>query len=1160
MNKKNLANLKKYFAIASIYLIISLTFFTAHAMAMLNYTISDDNGVSGFASREGDSIKIDVTANSNVSFVVGQNTENYAEIPLDGCTFNNVTGLVNCLHPFRPTDINTNIENIPFVLKQESGTPAILTGNLYIDGLAPQEDYFNVTKDGNGLYFDYSFTDYLTDTSEGKTACEGSGIGYLEIDVQNRPIFPPIEITTENCTVSGTFFKNFSNSYNDKVRYSVIVRDRVGNEYRPGPKEISGDFRPPLIANTFKIMKGGEELTVLSTNAETDGDVVVQITDTSLNTSNVYGDLSNLNINPAVNIPYKNIEAGCVKESGDTFICTFRNISLRPASAELSITLTAKDNDGNPATKTLKKVITLGDNPGTVLYLGPAKSHCTSDMKQCYSKSGRQFLYAEIDAVSSYNITPIYLGVGDDQTFAICRLNNTWTCTGMYNIQGVNSISMYVAESYDDYGNMLESNVQRTIIIDDAEPSNISGITVTSNNNNMDCAVVGDELTLKVKVQEANPELKIYVNTSGFTSHAQQKGACTLNNGVYDCELKIKGFSSVASKNPRIIILEDLAGNKHSLPYTFEVCQSVATATPNVIYDVNTQNTVSINRRTASKISVNAYIPVKFNIQEGAKLMYLRVEKCAAPGISGLDVMGPKHYFMPNYGDQTTLVLAIGHEGAMLPEDHLDINCTISARVRVARTVFTQDERETFTIKVATENVSIGLIDDNTNEAINVVKKRLRQIDKELKNVEGINKILEGACKLAEGLGKANSVMQTVRAILYPIALGLYMAGWTAVAGKGMWGAVQAGIGQFHKIVSSYIWPPGVLPVGKGSSSASGLLKGYGVGSAVKYMCMVYTCKLYDVGTYTGLVFEAVSKGVGGYSEGTTTVTKTSTVSQSGTVGTSESKWSSVSSDNNYKSKSTKLVVSTPTSAPGYDKGGTGYIRTTTTTTTLLKTTVRYDSMTSGSKTGIASREAIANRGESLTNALNGHQWVIDPYKSVHYDGACIPAQIYNLKKEKQINCMYIACMQSQAETGIPKVMCDGDYKINKCLYLDSAEFILHHGDIWQSMFNGIADALANSGLGLVISTLYLIFCKKDLIPAPDIAGMNIESPEAFRSVGCGLAGSYFGIQEMVNAAKNPFMLMRSKLNPTEKQDYCKGIDYSEASDVYVEGEGGFSD
>jgi hypothetical protein len=144
--------------------------------------------------------------------------------------------------------------------------------------------------------------------------------------------------------------------------------------------------------------------------------------------------------------------------------------------------------------------------------------------------------------------------------------------------------------------------------------------------------------------------------------------------------------------------------------------------------------------------------------------------------------------------------------------------------------------------------------------------------------------------------------------------------------------------------------------------------------------------------------------------------------------------------------------------------------------------------------------------------------------------------------------------MNSQATTGIPKIMCDGDYRLNKCLYLDSAEYVLQKNkNLFMNFITGLGDAFTNVGIGFVISTTYTYVCRKDLVPSPDLLAYDLKNLAAWKSVGCGLAGSYFGIKELLNSLENPFYAIRN-MDPAADQDYCKDLDYSEASDVIVQG------
>jgi len=853
------------FAILSIYLMISLIFITANALAMLNYQISGDAGINGFAKSGSDDIQINVQADSNnVSFVTGQSTSSYKEIPLT-CVQNGYVN--NCTYYFQPTDLDPSITTIPFTLQQISGTPATITGNLYMDSFAPIPIHFNVTKMANGLLFNYSVADYLSSTSE--QGCQGSGIGQIEIDVQGATVFTQ-NILTQNCAVSGTYFYNMSGTYSDSIYYSMEVLDRVGNEYNTGQISMGGDFRAPVISGTFHILKNGQELLSFSSAAQVQADVALEIDDTNLNISNIYGDLSSLNNNPAINIPYRNVKATCIADGTNNYICTFNNILIKPSVENLSIAITAVDTDKNIAQQTASDDVNLENSAGTVLYLGPDQNQCTDDLSQCFTKSGRQLFYTQIDGTSDYNNTIINLGIDNTKNFGICTKtdgftktegltrssgsssSNYWNCVSTYNIPvSATSINLFLAESYDNYGNPLISDMERTVTVDDTSPVNITSLDVSNSNNNANCSVNGDELDIKLRVSDASPELRMHVNTSAFTTQDSQNGTCTLGaDGNYDCELTITNFISTATRVAQNIIVEDLAGNQLSLPYTFNVCQSSTASVPNVIYSVSqksysaVQQYPMIDRRTASLIPVKTYIPIHIDAYGSASLMYLSIDNCVGITNGSLDFMSAGNYFIPSGGTDPTLVLNIGHNNAQLPENSADINCTLSARVQIGSTVFTQDEKKTFTIHINTFNNPLGTIDQTALDTINAQKEKLRNLDDSMRARKTVDRILGTLCDLANIVVKVNSVLQMLKSIMYGVCLALDAIWPVGLPGSSVWKFIAPPLNSFDTFVHNYIWPTQLA---------------WTWGNVIKYSCMIYTCQFYTFQGIASTYFDAKS-------------------------------------------------------------------------------------------------------------------------------------------------------------------------------------------------------------------------------------------------------------------------------------------------------------
>jgi len=85
-------------------------------------------------------------------------------------------------------------------------------------------------------------------------------------------------------------------------------------------------------------------------------------------------------------------------------------------------------------------------------------------------------------------------------------------------------------------------------------------------------------------------------------------------------------------------------------------------------------------------------------------------------------------------------------------------------------------------------------------------------------------------------------------------------------------------------------------------------------------------------------------------------------------------------------------------------------------------------------------------------------QWIWNPYKSIHYATStlCMPAIVYNLKKEKQIKCMYRNCLMNHMTTGLSTTKCDMAFKERECLYVESAQFKKHGymDDFFDNLWN----------------------------------------------------------------------------------------------------------
>lgn len=88
-----------------------------------------------------------------------------------------------------------------------------------------------------------------------------------------------------------------------------------------------------------------------------------------------------------------------------------------------------------------------------------------------------------------------------------------------------------------------------------------------------------------------------------------------------------------------------------------------------------------------------------------------------------------------------------------------------------------------------------------------------------------------------------------------------------------------------------------------------------------------------------------------------------------------------------------------------------------------------------------------------------------DPYKSIHAASAClcVSGVIYNLKKQKQITCMYKSCLERNAEAGLPTDVCDRALKERTCLYVDGAQWKLRGSGVFGGFIANFLTALIAS-------------------------------------------------------------------------------------------------
>ncbi|MGV8151386.1 MAG: hypothetical protein ACP5NV_06700 [Candidatus Woesearchaeota archaeon] len=1224
-NKKR-TDYRKAFALTAIYLMISLTFLTANALATFEYTISGENLVNGW--RKSDDITVfNVDAQANVS--IQKTNGNWQPMICE----ENSNNSYHCEYFFARS--TTTLNEMTFILRHEINEPEEYTALLKVDRTPPRIDMLNITNIAGGVKVDYS----IRDTAYfGTTEC--SGLDYISYIIGSEN--GDVTFNTTRCSYTGTISFNESGFYQDDFIITIIASDKLGQQIT-NTTTIVVDTKGPEIQENFQIIKNGNILEILSKKTDLIADIAVYVDDPMLDVMRITGDLSELNPNPAIKPLLKNKQSTCTKESGSLYKCTFSAIPIRPVSETLKINITAYDKSGNNAITQLTKTVTLLSDPGTPTYIGPLKNHCNSDLSICYTSKGTNTYILEINSGSNYSI--ISYGLDDARTPGLCRYEeNKWVCYAPFNQQKQSGqLKVHVAyPSTDIYGNEIPY-IERMLTIDSGNPS-ITSSNITSNLPN--CAVSSDTLELSFTAQDAiSDELKTYVNTSGFTNNEMSNGTCENINNEWHCKISITGFVTTYTKTTRDIYVEDLAGNTAKKSYTFEVCEENAQAVPNVITKIETDKKPLVDRRTASIVSVKNYVPLK--ITHTGTIIEMNVESCTAKNDDGAELMNTGNYIMNNI-----LVLYIGAGPNTYIPDTYEINCTISARVRTGNRVYEKLELENIVISGRATSNTLGTIDSGVQKKINEQKAALRELDSTMQTYISFEKTIGTLCDLVNILVKINSLVQTIKSALYGICLALESF-WGI--GEGIWTTLAPPMNWMDKMVQQYLWPTGIN------------LDNW-IGYIVKYTCMLYTCQHYKVSGLYSMTVDAI--GIGNAISERNKLNKELQDSLKptdeelkeleknkqymdeeskklfekmkqdlikkqadeiqlvdNTPETKESKTETIPKTGEEKKeenvKKEPVQVNTPLSeqdffkkrdgsltlnnyvapidktyvAPGkisritivpfdnnFFERKTGSLRLTDYVTPIDKTYVAPSatvkviqditgratdntgirlpdysfgegdvSVNTGSTSSSSSSmwdtisaqdDAYLARNMKFYSDLESNDWIINPYKSVHYDHLCLPAILYNKQKEKQLRCKYLSCLESQNSAGLPSYVCDRDYGMEYCLYIDSAQYKFDDGA--NIIITGLLRSALVFATGVGVQAAYSGLCSDYIANI----GIDISLASGSHDVACGLGGALLQWKETTQVfsgeAWEGFLSPNSPNDPSEIYDYCNGVDYSE--------------
>ncbi len=528
-----------------IALILSLPIYSSIVLAAITdgSIYGETDKVRGYYRRS-ENIYLNVTA-----WISGDSEITPSQVHLNdfnGPIFHSCSGIGNgffhCIYPMHTNSITEN----PFQQKvalYTDPTPAYPKGvfnSLFVlhgafDEIAPKINSFNIvpSRIGSGnLNFQYNIYDHsYSETDTNRCA----GVDKIELSYKGTLFHTAlINSPSDQCSNSGTITVPVSKISNleegtadilltafDKFNLqsstaAQFIYDKQAAFVDPDSLEIKDNYGNSIDAVGIETINGIISFTILSDD---------------LDVTNVYGDISEINID---NIPsYNSKQAICTKfEEG--YKCSFTNIKVKlDQSIIVDITINTKDLAGNEQSIILTKNIVY-DN------VGPSVKSITTDKVANnikYAGAITTFIVELNEDGSGINKDNIRLDLSDIKTGLSNRAadectnsGNDWTCywneISSDKSDGEKTITV---KGNDKLGNPVTGTLSTTVVLDKTKPIVISseltpiGVGIEAFKDHIK---TGDTLDVTLNIREKN-ELTAYADFSSFvTTQDNAAGSC----------------------------------------------------------------------------------------------------------------------------------------------------------------------------------------------------------------------------------------------------------------------------------------------------------------------------------------------------------------------------------------------------------------------------------------------------------------------------------------------------------------------------------------------------------------------------------------------------------------------------------------------------------
>jgi hypothetical protein len=796
------------------------------------------------------------------------------------------------------------------------------------------------------------------------------------------------------------------------------------------------DFSPPKIINAT-LWYAGKQLRY--TKGEPVGNVQLQaiiFEESDLNVSSLVADLSTLNARPEYGNAYKNIDMSesnrllfdikCNKLPENLYNCSWSNLlMILPSTTTPEIRLSALDNLTNKMNESYTLPIVFDNTKPTITAIrsGIADSH-----GRYWVGSGNNTIYVDItESGSGFYEKKLFLDVGGfgrqpfyTSSTLIFPLNCTegWTCTfpflnvvTAYSSGAVISASI-IGTSTDDANNPVEGSAIVGFYYDKDAPQ------ILSIQNSSICPTAPNDIEISINVSERySGGVKLTFSAPNISSAMfPQTVDCeeTSITGIWTCDIVIGSLVTIYTDGAINITLEDRAGNRNSTLLRQEVCEATPGVPPNVVKRVSGVNLFpasGVDRFVAGKIPFPLFWQPSPKFDSGtAQIQDIKIDGCVPSfgTVSDAYIVTPLNMVDPIFGMKVSLSpeqLSVAGKH----NDSVSMTCKLAMIIRSGPRVYQEPEIEEVTFEVPLYNTMFGELNESMQRKMREINQSISDLESKISDMEDTVEGLTWFCTVIELVMKLVMFLQVLKIVAYIIGWVVYAV--YAVFGSA--GAHEAGgeIYYWPCLIADYVTTTTIMNLWQIDFNPFAVLgeEGYGPfsktfltspGVIVKYLCGVFTCRLTEVNNFIELYGHAFGDNMG----------QNDMDVFSGSV-------DGVDNEGKRPANLTRVDFG---ANPGRD--------------TVWQ-----------SLFGLGDEAFSAYRSYPLAKHTS-----------------CLPAQLYALKKERQIHCMHRTCYREMVSAGFPPDMCEKVYAGRECLYVDGAAYRIVENFIANRVFAGILENLLN--------------------------------------------------------------------------------------------------